>query len=448
VAVVIPFRGLLYNPEKVGDPGAVMAPPYDVITPEFQETLYKRHPNNIVRLILGKTTPKDRPGSDRYSRGAEELKSWINEGVMARDEAPAVYYYTQDYTIKKGRRRTRKGFIALARLEEFGKGGILPHERTLSGPKKDRLNLMKACCANLSSIFSLYQEPEVKKEDKINSILEAAAEGEPVIEVTGDDDVVNRLWRINDTDVILRVTRLMDSKTLFIADGHHRYETALNYRNMMNERLKNPTGEEPFNYVMMYFSSMDGEGLDIFPTHRVIHSLRGFEGETFLEICQEYFDLEELAFDYDTEGGVREEFLKRMEDEAFELTRFGLYIKGKKSYFILKLKTKKIMDDIFGDTIPDVYKALDVTVLHSLVFKSILGITPEDQESEKNLVYVKGFDEALEAGREGKGQMVFFMNPTKVEQIKAASEAGLLMPQKSTYFYPKLLSGLVINLLC
>jgi uncharacterized protein (DUF1015 family) len=216
----------------------------------------------------------------------------------------------------------------------------------------------------------------------------------------------------------------------------------------MNERLKNPTGEEPFDYVMMYFSSMDGEGLEIFPTHRVIHSLRGFEGETFLEICQEYFDLEELAFDDDTEGGVREEFLKRVEEGAFELTRFGLYIKGKKSYFILTLKTKKIMDDIFGETIPDVYKALDVTVLHSLVFKSILGITPEDQESEKNLVYVKGFDEALEAGREGKGQMVFLMNPTKVEQIKAVSEAGLLMPQKSTYFYPKLLSGLVINLLC
>jgi uncharacterized protein (DUF1015 family) len=441
MAVVIPFRGLLYNPEKVGDLSTVMAPPYDVVSPEFQETLYKRHPNNIVRLILNKTSPEDRPGGDRYSRAARDLKTWVDEGVLIRDKVPAIYCLTQEYILKDGRRRTREGFIALARVEEFGKGHILPHETTLSGPKEDRLKLIKACNANLSAIFAIYPE------DKINSMLKAKASGEPIIEVTGDDNVVNRLWRINDPGVIEKVTHKMEGRTPLIADGHHRYETALNYRNMMNENIKNPTGEEPFNFVMMYFSSMEGEGLEVLPIHRVIHSLEGFGGETFLDICGEYFDLEELSFDEGTEPGVREEFFKRIGEGAVAMTRFGLYLKGKRSYYILTLKTKKLMDDIFGDTIAEVYKGLDVTVLHSLILKNILGITREDQERQKNLVYVTGLDEALEEGRRGENQMVFFMNPTKVEQVKAVSEAGLLMPQKSTYFYPKLPSGLVINLL-
>jgi uncharacterized protein (DUF1015 family) len=445
MARVKPLRGLLYNPEKVGDLSRVTAPPYDVITPGHQETLYRRHPNNIVRLILSKASPSDKPGKDRYSRAAADLGKWIEEGVLVRDGSPAIYYYIQKYTLTDGRKRTRKGFIALARLEEFGEGAIRPHERTLSGPKEDRLNLMKACKANLSSIFALY--PETEKEGSINSILDSAAGGEPVMDVRGDDGVVNRLWRIDDPEVIVRVTGKMEAKNLFIADGHHRYETALNYRNMMNEEFRSPTGEEPFNYVMMYFTGMEDEGLDLLPTHRVVHSLEGLEAETFLDICMEYFDLEELPFDDNTEPGVRKEFLKKMEGGGGELTRLGLYLRAKKSYFILTLKTKKIMDDLFRDAIPEVYKALDVTVLHSLVLDKILGITTEDQERQTKLVYVKGVEEALEEGRSGKNQIVFLMNPTKVEQVKYVSEAGLLMPQKSTYFYPKLLSGLVINLL-
>jgi uncharacterized protein (DUF1015 family) len=367
--------------------------------------------------------------------------------VLIRDKVPAIYYLTQEYTLNHGRKRTREGFIALLRVEEFGKGHILPHETTLTGPKEDRLKLIKACNANLSSIFAIYPEPGVSPEDRIISILGSGAAGDPVIEVRGDDNAVNRLWRINDPGVIERVAHKMEAKTLLIADGHHRYETALNYRNMMNGELKNPTGEEPFDFVMMYFSSMEGEGLEVLPIHRVIHSLGGFVGETFVDICQEYFDLEEFSFDESTEPGVREEFFKKIGEGAVEMSRFGLYLKGKKGYYILTLKTKKLIDDIFGDTIPEVYKALDVTVLHSLILKNILGITREDQERQKNIIYVTGLDNALEEGRGGENQMVFFMNPTKVEQVKAVSEAGLLMPQKSTYFYPKLPSGLVINLL-
>jgi uncharacterized protein (DUF1015 family) len=309
----------------------------------------------------------------------------MDEGVLKRDERPAIYYYTQEYTLIDGIKRTRKGFIALARLEEFGKGKVLPHERTLAGPKADRLNLLKACRTNLSCIFSLYPEPEKTPEERILSILDANKEGAPLIEVTGDDEVVNRLWRITDAHVIEKVTQGMQLKTLFIADGHHRYETALNYKRKMKEELENPTGEEPFNYVMMYFTAMDTDGLDIFPTHRVIHGLEGFDVDTFLEVCQEYFDLEEMSFEDSTEPAIRKKFLKGMGQTIDVNNRFGLYLTGKKSYFILTLKTIKLMDELFGDTIAEVYKSLDVTVLHSLVFGNILGITPEDLERQRNL---------------------------------------------------------------
>jgi uncharacterized protein (DUF1015 family) len=441
MAVIKPFKGLLYNPELVNDFSNVTAPPYDVISPELQETLYKRHPNNVVRLILPTPTPGDRPGSDRYSRAAGELNKWIDGGVLTRDRVPAIYYYTQDYALKDGGKRRRRGFIALARLEELGKGGIMPHERTLSGPKADRLSLMKACNANLSCIFTLY--PESEKEKSINSIIEGAASGGPLIEVTGDDGVVNRLWRIDDPGVIGRVTEALEDKPLFIADGHHRYETALNFRKMMRETRPDATREEPFNYVMMYFTALDDEGLDIFPTHRVIHDLEGFDGVEFIKRCERYFYIDEMAFEQRSEPAVREDFFRRM--GKGENTRLGLFIREGSSYITLTLKSNKTMDELFGDSIPDEYKALDVTVLHALVLDKILGITPGDQEKQKNIIYVKGVDEAVKAGSEWTNQMVFFMNPTKVEQVRAVSEAGLLMPQKSTYFFPKLLTGLVIN---
>ena len=445
MAVIKPFRALRYNPDKVGDLSKVMAPPYDVISPEFQQELYLRHPNNIIRLILGKTLPGDKPGNDRYARAAEHLEKWQKEGVFVRDITPSIYFYTQEYKLKSGMTRTRKGFIALSKLEEFGKGAVMPHERTLSGPKADRLELMKACRANLSCIFALYPEAEgVSRQETISSILLSAAKGEPIIEVVGDDGVVNRLWKIDDAEVIGSVTEAMKDKSLFIADGHHRYETALNYRNLMLEATKDPTGEEPFNYVMMYFASMDDEGLDIFPTHRVVHSLRDFDAKGFLAKCREYFDVEEFPLDDKQEATQRELFLKKLVDNGGRI-RFGLYVNGINAYYLLTLKSSDIMDKVFGSTIPDEYKVLDVTVLHALVLDRLLGIGREAQERQENLIYIKDMDEALEQGKAGANQLTFLMNPTKIKDVRKISEARLLMPQKSTYFYPKLLSGLTIN---
>lgn len=446
MAEIVPFKGLLYNPEKVQDLQKVMAPPYDVISPEYQDELYERHPNNVIRLILGKTSKEDAPGSDRYSRAAEVLNDWTGKGVLTRDDKPAAYYYTQTYTGEDGSTSTRKGFIALARIEELGSGSIHPHEKTLSGPKADRLKLMEACEANFSCIFSIYSEPKLT----INDIMErATGSSDPLIDVEDSDGVGHRLWRVDSPEVLEEVTRCMEGKPLFIADGHHRYETALNYRNKRREEAGDSyTGDEPWNFVMMYFSNMDDEGMTIWPTHRVIHSLDGFDPEKLLSECSEYFDVEEFPFTKDNHENVKREFLngKKALGEK-DKTAFGLQVRGKDVYYLLTLKDPAVMDDLLGESVPGVYKNLDVTVLHSLVLNRILGITQEDQEKQKNLVYVKNYPDAFTALEKDDNQLVFLLNPTRVEQVKAVAEAGHVMPQKSTYFYPKLLTGLVINLL-
>lgn len=441
MAELIPFRGVLYNSAKVGDLNKVMAPPYDVISPKFQDELYSRHQNNIVRLILSKSEPNDAEGNDKYSRAASDLHKWLNDGVLARDEKPSIYYYTQTYTLKSGKKQTRKGFIALVKLVDFGKG-VHPHERTLSGPKADRLRLMQACDSNMSCIFSLYSEPSLA----INKELDGAIGGKnPIIDVKDEDGLDNRMWRVDDAAVIKKVTDAMLSKALFIADGHHRYETALNYRNYLKDRNPNHTGNEPYNYVMMYFSNMDDEGMTIWPTHRVVHSLKNFDERAFLDKCADYFDVDEFKFTEASESEVRKDFLNKLQESGKSRIAFGVNMRNRDSYIVLSLKSVGVMDKVFGDKIPSVFKDLDVTVLHSLVLNNMLGITQEAQEKQLNLVYVKSYDEALTACKKDANQLVFLLNPTKIEQVKAVAEAGFVMPQKSTYFYPKLLSGLVLN---
>ncbi|MBI5892482.1 MAG: DUF1015 domain-containing protein [Deltaproteobacteria bacterium] len=442
MAEILPLRGYIYNSKKAGDMSKVMSPPYDVISPEFQETLYQRHSYNIVRLEFGKTSADDTSENNRYSRSKKDFEDWKEKNIIERDAQPAIYYYTQTYKLKSGETKTRKGFIALAKLEDFGSGKIHPHERTLAGPKADRLNLMKTCKANFSCIFSLYSEP--KKE--INKILETNAKGTPIIDAQDDDSVINRMWRIDNPEIIKDVMERMKDNALFIADGHHRYETALNYRNMMIEQSKNWTGREAFNYVMMYFSNMDDEGMTIFPTHRIIHSVPDFISNAFLVNCSNFFDIHEIKFNDEKEPEIRKAFYERFKEmEKEPVSSFGLAIKGMNSYFILKLKSKDIMEQVFGNTIPDVFKSLDVTVLHSLILNKILGLSQKSQENQENLVYVKDTDEALNTLKNGNNQIVFLLHPTKIGQVKAVAKAGHVMPQKSTYFYPKLATGIVIN---
>lgn len=449
MADVAPLKGLLYNPEKINALGKVMAPPYDVISSEMQDSLYERHLYNVVRLILGKTSPEDKPGSDRYSRAAEDLKEWVEEGVLKQDDRPAIYYYAQDYTLSDGTTHTRKGFIARVKLEELGKGSIHPHEKTLSGPKADRLSLMKMMKSNLSCIFSIYPETEGTPADKrATSILEAATKGvEPIVKATGDDGVDNMLWRVVDEEVIEGVVTEMKDKSLFIADGHHRYDTAVNYRDYMRKETGKDSGDEDFDYVLMYFASMEDEGLDILPTHRVVHSIEDFNSAVFIASLSKYFSVEVITYNDSTKAKAREDFLKKLSEGVGGPTRLGLHIRGANSLILLTLKDVSVMDEFFAPDIPEVYKTLDVSVLHSLVLNKVLGITQEAQEKQTNLLYVKGNKEIFESVNKGDNQMIFIMNPTSMEEVRDVSLAGQLMPQKSTYFYPKILSGLIFNLL-
>jgi len=439
MAKIVPFRGLRYDTARIGEPGSVMAPPYDVISPALQETLYERNPHNVVRLILGKTRAEDNDSDNRYSRAAADFRQWQEEGVLTRDTEPSLYLYDQEYPLEDGGTVVRQGFMALTRIEDFSSGVVKPHEKTLSGPKTDRLRLTKACGANFSPIFSLYSDP--------CCVLEALARKEkertPELAVADDDGVRHRLWRVTDSAIIQKAQSLLESKPLFIADGHHRYETALNYRNFMREKHPDYTGKELFNYVLMYFANMEDQGMLIFPTHRLVFNLNDFHLEPFIEALDEFFEVEQRQID-PADPAAREEARRVLAEKGEEgrcLALFG----GDETVYYLTLKDEGVMDRFFDEKTPKALRTLDVSILHRLVFEELLGIGPEAQERQANLKYVKNFDDPFELVQCGEFQLAFLMNATRMSEVRDVANAGEKMPQKSTYFYPKLLTGLVIN---
>ncbi len=419
---LIPFRGHRYNPDKT-DIHDVVAPPYDVISEQLQSRLYERSPYNVVRLILGRE-------EDRYRSAAEHFRRWQEENILVRDEEPSLYVLHQTFDGHRGATTTRKGFIALCRLEEFEKKIVLPHEKTLSKPREDRLKLFKATNSNFSQIFSLYSDPEKVVDRSVNGVA-----GTPPLLDVAYDDVQNRLWRISDPDVIGAVQKTMSEKQVLIADGHHRYETALAYRNFMQSNNAGHTGKERYNYVMMFFTNVDDENLAIFPTHRLVHSLPA------LDIKQVVQKLEMLF--------IRREFKERPALMAAlrssSVPAIGLLAAGETTASLLTLKPSHSARELVSESLPDEVKDLDVTLLHSVILRDILGISSEAQEQKKNIEYVRQPDEAYKALDNGSAQLAFLMNATKIQQVRSVAKAGYTMPQKSTYFFPKLLSGLVLN---
>jgi uncharacterized protein (DUF1015 family) len=439
MAKIVPFRALRYDLHKTGGPDRIMAPPYDVIPPALQEILYARSPFNIVRLILGKTGPEDSEQNNRYTRAAADFVTWQRDGVLVRDAEPSLYFYDQEYPLESGEVVVRKGFMALTRLEDFSSGVVKPHEKTLAGPKTDRLHLTKACGANFSPIFSLYADSCCVLE-ALTRELRAAA---PDIAVCDDDGVRHRLWRVTDPAIIAKAQSLLDAKPLFIADGHHRYETALNYRDYMRQLHPGYSGKELFNYVLMYFANMEDQGMQIFPTHRLLFNLQDFRLEPFIEALAESFDIETVTFD-PTSAEERKRIRLQLAAKGEGGHALGLYAGGERC-FLLTLKDERVMDRFFPEKAPKALKTLDVSILHRLILENLLGITLEAQEQQLNLKYVKNFDEPFELVQCGEFPLAFLMNPTRMSEVRDVANAGEKMPQKSTYFYPKLLSGLVIN---
>lgn len=441
MAIVFPFKGILYDKEKAGDFSTITAPPYDIISPEQREKYYQQSEYNVIRLILGKQFPHDTETNNRYTRAANTFDQWQKESVLKRDEDPALYFYHQEFTVPGGARQSRDGFICLVRLENKESGVVIPHEKTLDKPKQDRLQLMKACSANFSQIFSLYSDPE----DGVVKLLKKATNGLPLIEVTDEDNTLHQLWRVSQVEVLREVCQRLGEQSLFIADGHHRYETALNYRSYMTQIHPHQTGKEPFNYVMMYLTPMEGEGMLILPYHRVIHNIEQYDFDSFEKKLGVYFEIKTFPFNPKNKPDVWKQFNSQLKKGGKIRPAFGMYGTGQSSFHLLLLR-EEILDS-FTDTAESsaVLKRLDVNVIESCIFKDVLGITSKDLQQQENISYVHDSDEGLELVETRGYQLAFFLNDTKSSEIRDVSSRGETMPQKSTFFYPKLLSGLVIN---
>ena len=397
------FKGIRYNPEKVEDFSKVLAPPYDVISPAEREELLAMDPLNVVRLVLpkGETDIK-------YERAAKEFRDWFVGDVLIQDKEPSIYPYYQEFELG-GRKYTRKGFIAKVKLEDFSTKKILPHELTFPKHKQDRLKLNTACRANMSPVFSVYSDPEGVAERAIEEKL-----GTPIFDVTTADGVRNMLWRISDEDVISRVTGRLEDTSFLIADGHHRYETALDYRNI--QRQNNPGDEEkPYDYVMMFLARGEGEGLIINPTHRLVKNLGQNTTETFLARLGEYFNVKEMEFGQAVSNIGHEEFTVITGDRT---KAYRVSVKG---------------------TSGEGYSRLGVMLLHNMVFKNILN------EEESGVFYTKYLEEAVGLTGSGEYALGFILPELKASDIFDVVRDGERMPHKTTYFYPKILSGLTFN---
>ena len=431
MAEIAAFRGILYDPNRVAAE-RVLAPPYDVISDEERTRLDALDPHNCVRLIL----PRDEAGGNgdgKYARAGQTLQAWLADGTLHRDDKPALYRYHQTFSLE-GQTATRRGFICVIRLHRFDEGVILRHERTLAGPKADRLLLKRACMAHLSQVFGLYSDP-ARTTDELFAALERE---KPALEGKTSDGVEQKLWRLTDPKTQLAIVELLTDKKIYIADGHHRYETMLALRDEL--RVKSPahSSRSTIEFGTIFLSNMDDPSLLVFPTHRVVHGLERFDTAAVLEKAKAFFDVETA-----NDVGEAQHVRAKLAQLGRRGPSFGMLAEGKLHYLTLRKDAPLVrLPSLSG---PAVLRELDVTVLHAVVIEEILGIDRAAQEAQTNLRYVKDTKLALAAGIEPGVQAVFLMNPTPVAQVRAVSDAGQVMPQKSTFFYPKLASGLVIN---
>jgi len=416
-----PFRALMYNRKVAGDPALVVAPPYDLIGAARQHQLYERSPYNVVRLELARE-------ADRYGAAEKTLADWLAAGMLERPARPAIFQYRQTFDLE-GRLLHRTGFIARVRLEEFDRGRILPHERTFPAAKEDRLRLLTALQVNTSSIFGLYSGAHPELDD----LRDKVAAREPLIDLVDDLGIRNELRAIEAADEIAIVQRELESPRILIADGHHRYETALNYRRARRHENA-PSEPQAYDYTLMTLVACDDPGLVILPTHRVVKSLPADAIASFTQHAREVFEVTDITH--------RDEFRTRLNDAGSGA--IGVVLKGSPSYLILRLRSDSAMKDAMPDA-PDEVRRLDVSVLHALVFDRIFGLRADEIRKGGNIEYTIEIGGALGAVAQGHAHGAFLMNPPTIEDVQRVSDAGATMPEKSTYFHPKLLTGLVMN---
>lgn len=422
MAQIRPFKALRFT-DKAGAVKEICCPPYDIVSDQQRLGYLAANEHNIIRLEL------PREGDDPYAQAACTLVDFEEKGVLALDEKPALYLYRESFEVD-GQEYFFTGIIAQVHLEEFSKGIVLPHEETLSKAKEDRFNLMNATMCNFSQIYSLF--PDEKGE--VASYLTRLTEGEPDIRFTDDDGVTHSLWVVQDEAECKAICDCFDERKLYIADGHHRYETALRFRDYLRDEGRAQVGDAS-DYCMMALVAMNDPGLVVFPTHRVVRDLDGFEPEAVAAACKDAFEVAELDSDCDASALLKEHY--NAGDKSFVM-----YAKGRR--WLMTLRDFSALNELCPDC-SDALKGLDVTVLHTLVLERVLGIDKANMAAQINLTYTRDAAQAVELVDNGEANACFLMNPTKVEEIRAVASAGEKMPQKSTYFYPKLITGLVMN---
>lgn len=425
MAVIKAFKGLRYT-EKAGDIGQLCCPPYDIIDEKKRQELLDKNPCNLIRLELPVVGGSE--DAEAYRSAGDTLRSWLKDGILKRDDKECLYVYEMEFSAL-GKNHSVKGFVSQVRLEPFSNGVILPHEETLSKAKTDRFNLMKITGCNFSQIYSLYTDSD----GSVSPLIEKASSSAPDSEFTDSDGVTHRMWCVSDETVIKAVCEKMADKKLYIADGHHRYETALNYQQYVRDSLDEIGSSD---YVPMMLVNMENSGLVVFPTHRIVRDLPEYDFKSVCERCEEYFEITPYLNREKGERGLEEAYSKG--EKAFVL------FSGDNNYTLLKLRDLSVMDSL----LPDGCKALrqlDVSVLHTLVLERIFGIDKENMAKQINLTYTRSADEAISTVDGKRANCCFLLNPTRVEEIREVAAAGGKMPQKSTYFYPKLTTGLVMN---
>lgn len=421
-----PFKGILYNPSHINDISKVVSPPYDILSKSDQDRLYRSSPYNIVRLILGRVLSSDTKYNNKYTRAKRFLLAWLKKGVLKGNSVPAIYLYEQGYIHEK-RHIRRVGFIAALKLEEFGERHIFPHEETFAGPKLDRLNLIRTVMANLSPIFCLFQD----KANITDRIFRKYMKGNrPIIDIKYDS-VVQRLWRVTDEALIEKISFIMKRKKIFIADGHHRYEASLRYMRLCKKESC-CRGDAPCDYIMTFFLNTDSETPPtILAAHRILKRMH-MAPEEFLKSLLDFFVVSKA----NKKGTVVSQLKRHRQRRGC----FGLLLKDEGWYF-LRLKGGKRTDAVMrAKGMPKLWAGLDVVVLRRIIFEKILKL-----KDIHGIEYTTEVERGAQEVSSGRADCFFVLNPTRMSQVSEIAQSGLKMPHKSTYFYPKLLDGLVIN---
>jgi uncharacterized protein (DUF1015 family) len=421
MAQIKPFRAVFYNQAKVNNLSHVICPPYDIISPRKQEYFHDLDVHNFIHIDLG----KDIPGEDKYIRAANYFQQWLKDEVLVLDEGPAIYFYSHQYWINR-EKKMRLGFLAALKLEERN-NSVFGHEHTRLEPKEDRLKLIREVKANLSPIFVVFAD----KKRLVNQMWNHHVQNiKPFIDITDEDRNVHKVWRVTDPKLLDKVTGFMKDESMFIADGHHRYEVSCTYKDEMKKKFPGSTGEESFNYTLAYFTNIDPVGLTILPIHRLLTLDSAPDIDKFTLGLEDYFNVDELR--------DRQKFFFMLEKAGVAEHAIGMYY-GKR-YWLIRLKNVKVVDKLITDKPPE-YRRLDVSILNTLIIKRLVQ---GDLGNNKAVSFIPEKEELLQAVDADDKKIAFFLNPTKMDQIISVALAGEKMPPKSTYFYPKPVSGLLI----